>query len=608
MPNSIRSLLVVGLLAALAIVAVTANEIRLGRERVVDEAERGLAAATLSLAEQLRRDMQAIGLVMEDARTLAAGHDLSKPGIGAILHPTLRNMALGLPILNNLLLISPAGIVVAGNLTPDQPTVSATDRPYFAYHRDNAFLQMHIGESNISRTTGFRVLQITQRINGANGEFGGIVLVSLRHDYLASMFGSFVPAEGGAVAMLRRDGKLLAHFPVPDDKVFENDFRDNRLFTAYLPRQPFGTYLNMSAIDGQPRYFSYRMVGDLPVVVNVSQLEDAVLGPWHKMLARQLAMALLAVASMAGLISFLIRQLYREERQTRALAASETRFRTLFASAADALFLVQTDGTVVKANDQACSSLGYLPEELTGQPITSLLVQPDEATVLRALRGGHAAHSLDGLLRCRDGKDIAVEVRLSQVDWDDTPLVLCLVRDVSVRRAYQAELERLASHDELTRVPKRALFFDRLTQAIALAKRAERMVGVLFVDLDRFKQVNDTLGHVAGDELLRQGVARMLAALRQIDSVGRYGGDEFVVLLPEIASEESIMMVAAKLCGVFNTPFDLDGREATISTSIGVAVFPRDGENAEAQVHHADQAMYAAKTAGGNRVCQYAAA
>lgn len=163
-------------------------------------------------------------------------------------------------------------------------------------------------------------------------------------------------------------------------------------------------------------------------------------------------------------------------------------------------------------------------------------------------------------------------------------------------------LKHLAQHDSLTGLPNRALFDDRLLQAIALARRDRTHVALLFVDLDDFKLINDTLGHHVGDLLLRDAAKRMEACVRNADTVGRLGGDEFVVLLPFIEEERDALLVAEKIRHALNLPFDFDGRNRLISASIGVAVFPEHGSDELKLSQSADAAMYLAKEDGGNRV------
>ena len=610
LPRTARSLLAAGLVAALAIAALTAAEIRFDRRQRIGDGEGKLNASALALAAQIERDIQSVRLVMASASRLADHYDLTKPGVGREIHPDLHKLALGLPTISNLLLINRQGTVVASSLVAEQAPIVTTDRSYFAFHRDNPLSEARIGENNLSRTLGARVVQITKRIDGPHGDFAGIVLIGLRHDYFVSMFRSFVGDPDGSATLLRADGRLLARYPVPPEAAFDANYAGQALFTDHLPAGPAGSYLNRaSSVDGSARYFGYRRVGDLPLVVTVSRQESAILLPWRQEALRKAGVAGLAIACMSGLIAMILVGVFRSERQTRALAASETRFRTLFDSAADAIFLVRPDGTVVTANRQASLSLKLPGEKIAGRGLDQFLVEPTRETLHDALAlvDPTHAHAVEGAFAGPGGAPLPVEVRFSRVVWDDEALFLGIARDISERRAYQAQLERLASFDELTQVPKRALFLDRLERALAMARRKDALVGVLFIDLDRFKTINDTLGHAAGDELLQRAAIRLLGALRQVDTVGRYGGDEFVVLLPELQDASAIETVANKLCDVFQAPFDLKGQETVVNASVGIAIFPRDGETGEALVRHADEAMYAAKLAGRNQVRRYLA-
>ncbi len=313
LPFSVRSLLVIGLLVIATIIMLTANEIRLARQDAIRSAEQRLSAASLSLSEQIRRDILAVERVMEHARVFTAGIDTTQPDLNTKLYPDLRNLARGLPILNNLLVISPAGRVVASNLAADQKPVDVTDRAYFRFHRDNIDNGMVIGESNISRTTGVRVLQITQRINLADGSFGGIVLVSLRHDYLAGVLQGFVPEAGGSALLMHREGRLLAHAPAPDDSAFLIDFSDNRLLAEEIPFSPHGSYREICAVEKVPKLFAYRTIDTLPIIVVTSQLETKVLAPWEVLAKRQTGIAALAALGLIVIIAFLIRQLGRQQ-------------------------------------------------------------------------------------------------------------------------------------------------------------------------------------------------------------------------------------------------------------------------------------------------------
>ncbi|MDZ7585808.1 MAG: EAL domain-containing protein, partial [Thiobacillus sp.] len=178
--------------------------------------------------------------------------------------------------------------------------------------------------------------------------------------------------------------------------------------------------------------------------------------------------------------------------------------------------------------------------------------------------------------------------------------VLVIARDISARKRQEDLLRYQASFDALTGLPNRSLILDRLQQAILHARRSQRLLAVAYLDLDHFKIVNDTLGHGAGDELLRQAAARINSVLRMGDTVGRQSSDEFILLLPDIAHMEDMAVVAENILGDMARPFQLGGREIYVTCSLGLTVFPSDGEDAETLLRNADIAMYRAKEEGRN--------
>jgi len=163
------------------------------------------------------------------------------------------------------------------------------------------------------------------------------------------------------------------------------------------------------------------------------------------------------------------------------------------------------------------------------------------------------------------------------------------------------DLARSSQHDALTGLPNRTLMIDRVTHAIAAAKRRDTRVGVLFIDLDNFKQVNDSLGHAAGDAVLKLAARRLRGSLRKSDTVSRHGGEEFLVLLPEIASAVDAADVAGKLLAALSAPASIAGQRLDLSASVGVAIYPEDGEDASVLIERADAAMYRAKHRGPGR-------
>jgi diguanylate cyclase (GGDEF)-like protein/PAS domain S-box-containing protein len=233
--------------------------------------------------------------------------------------------------------------------------------------------------------------------------------------------------------------------------------------------------------------------------------------------------------------------------------------------------------------------------ELIGQPVTQLL--PDEHH--RAL----AAWAQDGgsreLVAARgDGSRIPVDVALSRMQVDARWVGIAILRDISQRKAQHAELERMALHDSLTGLPNRSLLNDRIEQTINAAKRSGEAMAVLLLDLDRFKEVNDTLGHLVGDRLLTMVGPRLRQPLRDSDTVARLGGDEFAILLLGPTDIPAACGIAERIVEAFREPFAVDDMALEVGISIGVALYPEHGETADLLLQHADAAMYAAKRRG----------
>ena len=177
--------------------------------------------------------------------------------------------------------------------------------------------------------------------------------------------------------------------------------------------------------------------------------------------------------------------------------------------------------------------------------------------------------------------------------------------DITERKQSEEEIQRMAYHDSLTGLPNRNLFSDRLGIALAQARRNQKTVGVAMLDLDKFKDVNDTLGHDAGDLLLKAATERLNAALRKGDTIARFGGDEFVLILPDLKAIEDAIQVAQKIVDSFCKPFVIDTNQLTVTTSIGIAVYPNDGIDEGILLKNADIAMYQAKQAGRARYQLY---
>jgi diguanylate cyclase (GGDEF)-like protein len=214
-------------------------------------------------------------------------------------------------------------------------------------------------------------------------------------------------------------------------------------------------------------------------------------------------------------------------------------------------------------------------------------------------------HELTGLRKT--GEIFFLLLSVSEGNVSNTRFFTVMARDNSERHIFESELEYLATHDTLTGLPNRTLLYDRLQQAITLCARSKKLAAILFIDLDRFKTINDTLGHSAGDSVLKDVAVRLRGCLREGDSVARNGGDEFTLVLPMLNDPDDAIMIAQKVLSNLGQSFKLNNRDFFIGASIGISLYPNDGGDVDSLLKNADTAMYQAKASGGNTYRFYSA-
>lgn len=284
----------------------------------------------------------------------------------------------------------------------------------------------------------------------------------------------------------------------------------------------------------------------------------------------------------------------------RSLRESEMRFRAFAEGAACALLIHRSD-EIVFANRWAIEVFG----DILGKPFWTH-VHPDDVEIVKARgRARSRREAVEGhydvRLIDRDENVRWFEVTGSPIELDGQPALLTTAYDITKRKEAEDHTRHVAFHDALTDLPNRALFIDRADAALNLARRESGQVGVILLDVDRFKNVNDSLGHDAGDELIKRSADRLREVLRGSDTVARLGGDEFAILLPGLKSDETVR-VARKLLEAMRQPFLVAGRELRVSASLGLAIGPQDGEDVQTLLKSADTAMYRAKDAGRDRL------
>jgi diguanylate cyclase (GGDEF)-like protein/PAS domain S-box-containing protein len=303
-----------------------------------------------------------------------------------------------------------------------------------------------------------------------------------------------------------------------------------------------------------------------------------------------------------------IRNMAERKTAEEMLFTEKERAQVTLDSIGDAVLSTNLQGKVTYLNVVAEKITGWTREEATGKDIDEVFVIIDGGTrepCANPLRSAITKNRTVGLtpnciLIRRDGAEFAIEDSAAPIH-DQHGLVtgaVIVFHDVSVARALGAEMSHLAQHDILTNLPNRTLLQDRLTQAIATASRNDSRIAVLFLDLDGFKHINDSLGHGTGDRLLHLVAKRLLAAVRTSDTVSRMGGDEFVILLSEVAHAGDAGVKAGKILSALSAPFEIEQNTLRVTASIGVTTYPEDGQSAELLIRNADLAMYQAKEKG----------
>src|SRR5256885_852364 len=302
-------------------------------------------------------------------------------------------------------------------------------------------------------------------------------------------------------------------------------------------------------------------------------------------------------------------EITERRRAEEGLRQSEERYRMLFERNLAGVYIASTDGTIISCNDACARLFGFeFAEEFIEQSAgIAYMNDHHRAAVMRRLELNGAVFNEEVQLRDRKNQGVwALEnIRLVQPSDGGQPTLEGILLDINDRKKAEVEIAYRAYHDELTGLPNRPLFVDRLEVALANAQRKKIRVGTMFLDLDDLKIVNDTLGHATGDTLLKMMATRLSETLRAGDTIARAGGDEFVILLPEVNHEADALRAANKILRAITKPFGREADELHVTASIGLAIGPRDGDSAETLVGNADGAMYRAKQSGGNRVELY---
>ena len=358
------------------------------------------------------------------------------------------------------------------------------------------------------------------------------------------------------------------------------------LATDESPRSVAAVAAGLRGIVGFPVRSGRRVVGMIAL---------------HTWAPRELDQGLLAVMSDVG---SQIGEFVERKRAEVALQESEKRMRSVLDNVSDGLATIEQTGIIESANPAVVKLFGYPEQELVGQQADVLIATTHRSAFTNYLERRlkldipvSGAHETMG--KRKNGSLFPLEFVVSSMQIGSRHLFIATLRDISERKAHTDALEYQALHDALTGLPNRSLFGDRLRQALLAARRNQKMFGVLLLDLDRFKDINDALGHDRGDSLLQEVTARLRGVLRATDTIARLGGDEFAVLTTDAKHPDDVVATAKKILAALEGPFAIADQMVETGASIGTAMYPLHGDDPSTLLRRADVAMYVAKRSGG---------
>ncbi|HEY5930824.1 MAG TPA: EAL domain-containing protein [Burkholderiales bacterium] len=575
------------------------------REAGMREAEARAQDLAQLAEERTARSLQAINLVLAGIGDAWARDPSLRDSRNPQMQGILRSKAASLPFTRGLFVIDAKGAKTHDVESAAIMSGDFSDREYFNWHR-NRTGSLYLSRPGVSTESGDWFMAASRRLSTADGSFAGVIVAALDAQALQDLYRDLDTGRDGAVELLHANGELIAR--VPEAARWLGMPTGNSITLKDLKAgAPSRTLHAASPVDGVSRIYNLRPVGGLPLMVQAGISETEALAAWRE--SRSIASAILTALVLATVLLAWLLQRELRRRTTvpdaalvDSLRESEARYHSLFRNSIDAILVLRPDGAILAANGEACRMLEYSEAELRKLGRERIFDAADtrvQGLTDELARNGSARGEFR--LKRKDGSQVPVE--LSAATFKDRAGQLCssmIIRDITERRRAEEHIEYLAYHDELTGIPNRAHFQREFDHAVAVSQRYGLSCALMLVDLDRFKYINDTIGHQAGDQLLKQMAARLRACLRDSDIIARLGGDEFVILMQDAANMEAVTAVADKILEVASRPLIIEDQEFLVTASIGISTHPQDGNDLQTLLKSSDLAMYRAKEAGKN--------
>jgi diguanylate cyclase (GGDEF)-like protein len=549
------------------------------------------------LAEHTARTFEGVD------RALGEAELIRRSGIGQSgAVEALRHLRQTSPLIVAIFWTDASGDVVAHSYERDLPRPNVADMPHFRVHQSNNDGRLFVGPPFRSAATGEWRTAASRALRNSDGTFAGVVMAVLDQSHFADIYRSIHLGRDGSVLLLHRGGMILAREP-PVEGAIGRSLADGPVLTHYLPQAERGSFEATSVVDGADRIVGYKAVPNLPLVVVVTYLRADVLEHWYRHLYTfgPIVAALVAIILLGT--GMLARQANTLARKSGELQSANTRFKVAIDNMSQGLAMFDGDRRIIVSNEKYAAMYGLSPDDVKpGTPVSEIyrrriakgIFAGPSAELYQPKRHKNVEVASDWVDELSDGRSIWISHQpMAEGGWVTTH------EDITERRRGEARIAFMAHYDPLTGLANRAFFLEKIEEAGARLRRWGEPFTVFMLDLDRFKNVNDSLGHAAGDALLKETAVRLKSALRETDVVARLGGDEFAIIQGgEINQAEGAIGLASRLIHALTEPFEINASKVCIGTSIGIALAPQDGLDAGDLMKKADLALYEAKSDG----------
>ncbi len=495
------------------------------------------------------------------------------------------------------------GILVKSSAFPIAGRINVGHLDHFGDHMERREDRLRISAPVIGWGDRQLSVQLTRRLSKPDGSFAGMISAAVKPEYFSRVYDSIDVGRRGAILLAGFDGVIRASAGL-NGSTIGGSIIGTAAFQGFR-REPDASYVEESRLDGVRRLVSYRVVEGYPLLVMVGAAEQEVFDAF----ARKQWIYRLAAAGLAVVILIVIAAAARHrlmlDRARQDLGAQFDKFQTALDNMSQGLAMFDADHRLVVCNTRYRELYGFESGEV--QPGTPLA----ELTEMRIAKGLYAGATPEEyrrrlsaprtsesteILHFKGGRSIALTRRpMPGGGWVSTH------DDVTERQRIEAQVAHMATHDALTDLANRVLVRQKLDEALVRLRSSGKAFAVLSIDLDRFKFINDTLGHPFGDRLLRIVASRLRGCVRDGDTVGRIGGDEFAIVHRAMRCRQEVADLADTVLRVLTRPYPIDGNDLVIGASIGVATAPHDGTDADQLCQNADIALYRAKAEGRNK-------